>query len=89
MNVPHLAFSSGSACTSGALEPSYVIGALGLPHELVHTALRLVTGRFTTMQEVVRATGDIIGGIKKLRLISPIWSMKQAGIDLDSIKWTE
>ena len=89
MRIPHIAVSSGSACTSGSLEPSYVIGALGLEHELVHTAIRAVFGRYTTMEECVQGTEDIIRAVQGLRSISPIWKMREANIDLSRIQWTE
>lgn len=89
MTIPHIAVSSGSACTSGSLEPSYVISALGLEHELVHTAIRIVIGRYTTFEEIEQATHDIIEAVNKRRAMSPLWHMKQQGIDLSTVHWTE
>jgi cysteine desulfurase len=89
MCVPHLALSSGSACTSGSLEPSYVIGSLGLEHELVHTAIRIVTGRFTSIEDIIEATDDLVGAVQKMRNMSPLWHLKQSGVDLNTIHWTE
>lgn len=87
MYLKNIAVSSGSACTSGSLEPSYVISALGGSDELVHSAIRIVFGRYTTREEVEIATDKIIHAVRKLRDMSPLWSMKQSGIDLQSIQW--
>ena len=89
MYLNGIAVSSGSACTSGSLEPSYVLTALGVDTDLVHTAIRIVFGRYTTKQDVEDATQRIIDSVNKLRHMSPLWDMKQAGIDLNSIQWTE
>ena len=87
MAIKDLAVSSGSACTSASLEPSYVLHALGVEDELAHTSLRIGFGRFTTLEEVDRAAEIIITQVTKLREMSPLWEMAQAGIDLKSIQW--
>ncbi len=87
MAVKDIAVSSGSACTSASLEPSYVLRALGVDEELAHTSLRLGIGRFTTEEEVEFAADTIISAVEKLRHLSPLWEMVQEGIDLKSIKW--
>ncbi|MBK8176868.1 MAG: IscS subfamily cysteine desulfurase [Rhodospirillales bacterium] len=89
MGIKELAVSSGSACTSASLEPSYVLRALGVEEELAHTSLRLGLGRFTTQAEVDRAVERIVGEVERLRSISPLWEMAQEGIDIKSIKWAE
>lgn len=85
--IKDLAVSSGSACTSASLEPSYVLRALGLEDELAHTSIRFGFGRFTTEAEVDYAAELIISKINKLRELSPLWEMVQEGIDLKSIQW--
>ncbi|KAB2836295.1 MAG: aminotransferase class V-fold PLP-dependent enzyme, partial [Caedimonadaceae bacterium] len=87
MAIKNLAVSSGSACTSESLEPSYVLRALGVDEELAHTSLRLGFGRFTTEAEVDQAADQIIGAVLKLREMSPLWEMAKEGIDLKSISW--
>jgi cysteine desulfurase len=89
MAVKQLAVSSGSACTSASLEPSYVLRALGVDEELAHTSLRIGIGRFTTEKEVDYAADIIINAVEKLRSMSPLWEMVQEGIDLKSIKWAQ
>lgn len=89
MGIKDLAVSSGSACTSASLEPSYVLRALGLEDELAHTSLRLGFGRFTTEEEVDYAVERIIGEVTRLRQLSPLWEMAQEGIDIKSIEWAE
>jgi cysteine desulfurase len=89
MGIKDLAVSSGSACTSASLEPSYVLRALGVDEELAHTSLRIGIGRFTTEQEVDYAVDRIAGEVTRLRNMSPLWEMAQEGIDLKSIKWAE
>ena len=88
MGLKDLAISSGSACTSSSLEPSYVLRALGVEDDLAHTSLRIGFGRFTTQEEVVHATGRIIEEVQRLRQMSPLWEMAQEGIDIKSIKWS-
>lgn len=87
MAIKDLAVSSGSACTSESLEPSYVLRALGVDEELAHTSLRIGFGRFTTLQEVDKASEIIISAVQKLREMSPLWEMAQQGIDLKTINW--
>jgi cysteine desulfurase len=88
MSIKELAVSSGSACTSASLEPSYVLRALGVEVELAHTSIRFGLGRFTTQEEVDFALELIISNVCKLREMSPLWEMVQEGIDLKSIKWS-
>lgn len=83
-----LAVSSGSACTSASLEPSYVLRALGVEEELAHTSIRFGFGRFTTEEEVDYAIELIKNAVGKLREMSPLWEMAQEGIDLKSIEWS-
>lgn len=87
MAVKQLAVSSGSACTSASLEPSYVLRALGVDEELAHTSLRIGIGRFTTEEEIDYAADIIINAVERLRNLSPLWEMVQEGIDIKSIKW--
>lgn len=87
MGIKDLAVSSGSACTSASLEPSYVLRALGVDEELAHTSLRIGIGRFTTLEELDYAADRIIAEVSRLREMSPLWEMAQEGIDLKSIEW--
>jgi len=87
MALKDLAVSSGSACTSASLEPSYVLRALGLNDEMAHSSIRFSFGRFTTAEEIDYAIDLIKGAIGHLRDMSPLWEMFQDGIDLDSIEW--
>jgi cysteine desulfurase len=87
MGIKKLSVSSGSACTSSSLEPSYVLRAIGLPEDLVHTSLRIGIGRFTTCEEIDDACASIIGSVQRLRDMSPLWEMAQEGIDIKSIQW--
>jgi cysteine desulfurase len=80
--------SSGSACTSASLEPSYVLRAMGLNDELAHSSLRITIGRFTTREEVDYVVDRIRENVERLRAMSPLWEMVQDGIDLASIEWT-
>ena len=89
MGIKDLAVSSGSACTSASLEPSYVLRALGVEDELAHTSLRLGLGRFTTEDDIDYAIERISKEVNRLRELSPLWDMAQAGIDIKSIKWAE
>ena len=84
-----VAVSSGSACTSASLEPSYVLRALGVGDELAHSSLRFGLGRFTTAEEVDRAVALTVQHVAKLREMSPLWEMVQEGIDLKSISWSQ
>jgi cysteine desulfurase len=87
MGIKDLSVSSGSACTSASLEPSYVLRALGVEEELAHTSLRIGFGRFTTEAEVDYAAERIVQAVSKLRAMSPLWEMAQEGIDIKSIQW--
>lgn len=89
MAVKELAVSSGSACTSASLEPSYVLRALGVDVEMAHTSLRIGIGRFTTEAELDFAADLLIERVTKLRSFSPLWEMAQEGIDIKSIQWAE
>lgn len=87
MAIKDLAVSSGSACTSASLEPSYVLRALGVNEELAHTSIRFGFGRFTTDEEVDYAINLIKNSVGKLREMSPLWEMVQEGIDISKIEW--
>ena len=87
MGVKELALSSGSACTSASLEPSYVLRALGRSDELAHSSLRMTIGRFTTAEEIDQAARLIRDRVAKLRELSPLWEMYKDGIDLSTIQW--
>jgi len=87
MAVKDIAVSSGSACTSASLEPSYVLRALGRSDELAHSSIRITLGRFTTEEEVKYAADLIKKKVAKLRELSPLWEMHQEGIDLNSVQW--
>lgn len=88
MGIKGLAVSSGSACTSASLEPSYVLRALGRSDELAHSSLRMTIGRFTTGEEIDYAVATIKHNVAKLRELSPLWEMYQEGVDLSTIQWT-
>jgi cysteine desulfurase len=88
MGIKGLAVSSGSACTSASLEPSYVLRALGRSDELAHSSLRMTIGRFTTEEEIDYAIATIKENVTKLRELSPLWEMYQDGVDLSTIQWT-
>jgi len=79
--------SSGSACTSASLEPSYVLRALGVDEELAHTSIRFGLGRFNTEEEVDYVVEKVVDKVNKLREMSPLYEMAKAGIDLKSITW--
>ena len=87
MGIKGLAVSSGSACTSASLEPSYVLRALGRSDELAHSSLRMTIGRFTTEEEIDYAVATIKQNVHKLRELSPLWEMFQDGVDLSTIQW--
>ena len=87
MALRDLAISSGSACTSASLEPSYVLRALGLNDELAHSSLRITIGRFTTEEEVDYTVEKIHAAVAKLRELSPLWDMYKDGVDLDQVQW--
>jgi len=88
MGIKGLAVSSGSACTSASLEPSYVLRALGRSDELAHSSLRMTIGRFTTEEEIDYAVATIRQNVARLRELSPLWEMYQDGIDISTIQWS-
>ena len=88
MGIKDIACSSGSACTSASLEPSYVLRAMGVDVELAHTSIRFGVGRFTTEEEIDFAIELIVEKVKWLRDMSPLYEMVQEGIDLKTIQWT-
>src|SRR3569833_1141676 len=87
MAIKEIAVSSGSACTSASLEPSYVLRAIGVDEELAHTSIRFGLGRFNTEEEVDYEIKVVAGKVNKLRELSPLYEMAQQGIDLKSITW--
>jgi cysteine desulfurase len=87
MAVKDIAVSSGSACTSASLEPSYVLRALGRSDELAHSSIRFTLGRFTTEEEVDYAVDHIKAKVAKLREMSPLWEMHKEGVDLNTVQW--
>jgi cysteine desulfurase len=88
MGIKGVAVSSGSACTSASLEPSYVLRALGRSDELAHSSLRMTIGRFTTEADIDYAVSTLQDRVARLRELSPLWDMYRDGIDLNSIQWT-
>ena len=89
MGIKGIAVSSGSACTSASLEPSYVLRALGRSDELAHSSLRMTIGRFTTVEEIVYVVMTLKDRVAKLRDLSPLWDMHKEGIDISTIQWAE
>jgi cysteine desulfurase len=89
MACKDIALSSGSACTSASLEPSYVLRALGVDDDLAHSSIRFGIGRFTTEKEIDFVADTAIKHVKNLRAMSPLWEMIEEGIDLKTIKWTQ
>jgi cysteine desulfurase len=87
MAIKDIAVSSGSACTSASLEPSYVLRALGRSDELAHSSIRFTVGRFTTQEDVDFAVKLLADKVSKLREMSPLWEMHQEGIDLNTVQW--
>jgi cysteine desulfurase len=87
MALRDVALSSGSACTSASLEPSYVLRALGIGEEMAHSSLRFCLGRFSTEEEVDYVAELVIDKVEKLRAMSPLWEMHQEGINLNTIEW--
>jgi cysteine desulfurase len=87
MGIKGLAVSSGSACTSASLEPSYVLRALGRSDELAHSSLRMTMGRFSTEEEIDYAIATIRENVLRLRELSPLWDMYKDGVDMDAIEW--
>ena len=88
MAIKDMAVSSGSACTSASLEPSYVLRALGRSDELAHSSLRISIGKYTTEEEIDYSVSLIKEAVAKLRELSPLWEMYKDGIDLNSVKWS-
>ncbi|CAN0338248.1 unnamed protein product [Ascophyllum nodosum] len=89
MALKNIAVSSGSACTSASLEPSYVLRAIGVEDDLAHTSMRFGIGRFTTEEEVDFAVESLAVHVERLRSMSPLWEMVQEGIDIKSIQWSQ
>eukprot|EP00002_Diphylleia_rotans_P033670 TRINITY_DN717_c0_g1_i1.p1 TRINITY_DN717_c0_g1~~TRINITY_DN717_c0_g1_i1.p1 ORF type:complete len:456 (-),score=105.94 TRINITY_DN717_c0_g1_i1:254-1621(-) len=89
MALKGIALSSGSACTSASLEPSYVLRALKVKEDLAHTSIRFGISRFTTVEEIDYAVDQIVTQVTRLREMSPLWEMVQEGVDLDKIEWTQ
>ncbi len=89
MGIKGVAVSSGSACTSASLEPSYVLRALGMSDEVAHSSIRFSVGRFTTDAEIDAAVAQVRATVERLRSLSPLWELHQAGIDLNTIQWAE
>jgi len=87
MGMKDVAVSSGSACTSASLEPSYVLRAMGRSDELAHSSIRFSIGRFTTQQEVDAVIEKVSTAVNKLRELSPLWDMHNEGIDLATVQW--
>jgi len=88
MGIKGVAVSSGSACTSASLEPSYVLRALGRSDELAHSSLRMTIGRFTTVEDIDYVVGTLKDRVAKLRELSPLWEMYLDGVDISAIQWT-
>eukprot|EP01123_Difflugia_compressa_P006423 TRINITY_DN18632_c0_g1_i1.p1 TRINITY_DN18632_c0_g1~~TRINITY_DN18632_c0_g1_i1.p1 ORF type:complete len:120 (-),score=10.08 TRINITY_DN18632_c0_g1_i1:150-509(-) len=89
LGLREVACSSGSACTSASLEPSYVLRALGVDEELAHTSIRFGLSRFTTIEEVDFAADQVVENVNRLREMSPLYDMVKDGIDLKSINWVQ
>ena len=87
MGIKDIACSSGSACTSASLEPSYVLKALGVGDELAHSSLRLSLGRWSTVEEVEYASEKIRAAVEHLRAMSPLYDLHNEGIDISAIEW--
>jgi cysteine desulfurase len=88
MGMSDLAVSSGSACTSASLEPSYVLKAIGVGDDLAHTSIRFGMGRFTTEAEIDFAGERVVAAVKRLRDMSPLYEMAKEGVSLNQVKWS-
>ena len=88
MALRDLAVYSGSACTSASLEPSYVLRALGLNDEMAHSSIRFSIGRYTSEADIDAAIAQVRTAVEKLRLLSPLWDMFKAGVDLNTVQWS-
>ncbi|CDY18677.1 BnaA09g07180D [Brassica napus] len=89
MGLKEVAVSSGSACTSASLEPSYVLRALGVDEDMAHTSIRFGIGRFTTEEEIDKAVELTVKQVEKLREMSPLYEMVKEGIDIKNIQWSQ
>merc|ERR1712070_1279689 len=89
MALKNIAVSSGSACTSASLEPSYVLRAIGVGEDLAHTSIRFGIGRFTTEEEIDFTVDLLKKHVNRLREMSPLWELVQEGVDLSTIQWTQ
>lgn len=89
MALKDIALSSGSACTSASLEPSYVLRAIGTEEDLAHSSIRFGIGRFTTLEEVNYTIEKTVKHVDRLREMSPLWEMVQEGIDIKTIQWSQ
>ncbi len=89
MAIKDVAVSSGSACTSASLEPSYVLRALGADDEMAHSSIRFGLGRFTTEGEVDFVVDKVVSAVTRLRDMSPLWELMEEGVDLKSISWSQ
>jgi cysteine desulfurase len=89
LGLKDVACSSGSACTSASLEPSYVLRAVGVGDDLAHTSIRFGFGRFTTQEEVDYAAEEVIKSVKRLREMSPLYDLALEGVDVNSIQWSQ
>ena len=87
MGFNHIAVSSGSACTSASLQPSYVLKALGVGEELAHSSIRFSLGRFNTSDEIEQTIDEVVTAVRKLRDMSPLAEMVKEGIDLSTVEW--
>lgn len=89
MGLKDVALSSGSACTSASLEPSYVLRSLGATDDAAHSSIRFGIGRFTTEEEIDYVAERIVGNVTQLREMSPLWELVQEGVDLSTIQWSQ
>jgi cysteine desulfurase len=89
MALKNVALSSGSACTSASLEPSYVLRALGAEEDMAHSSIRFGIGRFTTEEEVDYCVDLTVNHVQQLREMSPLWELVQEGVDLKKIEWAQ